>query len=832
MSFERIQALIVSRELLALGEVLKNLTAEERKECAKELVAFEKKHRAGSRSWEHFETLAVAGAGLLPSASALTPWLMRYQTWWDEKSPLNVGPVLLDVLRSRELPWMPDLVARLGAKMPSRDLSRLDVLRVVLEFCGEDPPDSDGFLSHLMTFDGHRWWRPGFDALIPRMLEVAGAGQALASDSEWLALLIERGERRVLLDGCLARLQQGGGVTEMQGFLALHDVLQVTPDEMAEHVKDYVAMLPDSRSTVATLAQDRLKQLDEAGRLDVGLLCEASRWVFGRGEKKLVRTQLTWLGKHAKSTPDDVVLTVADLFSHESDDLRGQAVKLIAAHLAKISDATRTELLALAGQLPADLAGRLGGVAAQQEAVALVPFTPQPWPEPITTLDELTREVLGLFGRDAGHIGGVPAERVVEAVVRFAWQDREALAKAFAPVYDKHPWILNRTAYDVHRDHARRTAHTEFLAILAAVSAPPRQLGAISSALDFARDWRAQMKRAGNGDVHEQLTQRLHEIEKGLIYAPRPALVSTPTEMSGLLDPAVLAERLAKAEAEGWEPWQRDLRQAFHRLPPTTGAGEFEPVPGKAAAKVREWCETRTDPAITVEERTYRSERYWRDQAEQTITGLLAVVVPGLEEPEKRPWAYDEWGPMIEWWPSVLPARREVVAAHLVPHFRARTMSKGGDGPLLPMLAEASGPAGQAVHLALAYGLGAELTVNRAYAVDAVLVLAARDQLDGKVLGDLLGRLFDRGDLVVSRVVPGLRDTARSGAAQQVWDVVATALPKLWTHNRVADVVELAVELAQQLKPGGDVDGLADVAARKGSSKVVVQAKRLVSALA
>ncbi len=822
MSFDRIQALITSDQLIALGEVLKALTPEERKSCAKDLAAYEKAHRTGGLGWLHREALAIAGAGLLPNASALTPWLVRYRVWWNRRSQKDGTAVVIDVLRHRDPPWLPDLVARLGAKIPARDLSRNDLLRVVLEFCGENPPDSDGFLLHLMLFDGHTRWRPGFDVLIPRILEVVGAGRFFATTREWLVFLRDRADRQVLLDGCLARLQQGGTAQEMEGFLALHEDLQVTIDEAAEHARDYVAMLPDSRSTVAALAQDRLRQLDDAGRLDLDLLCEASRWVFGRTEKKLVRAQLTWLGKHAKSTPDDVALTVAELFSHESDDLRGRAVALVAKHLTKIGDATRTE------QLPADLADRLGGVAEQhQEAVALAPFAPRPWPEPIATLDELTREVLGLFGRNSGHIGGVTAERVVEAVVRFAWQDREAVAEAFAPVYDKHPWVLNRNAYGVHTDNPKRIAYNEFLEILAA---PSRPLRPVSPALDFARDWRAERKQAGDGDLHAQLAQRLHEIAKGLRCAPRPALVSTPTEVSGLLDPALLAERLAKAEAEGWEPWRRDLKQAFHRLPPTAGAAEFTPVRGKAAAKVREWLADRAGPAITVEVRTYGHESYQRP--EYTTTGLLAVVVPGLEEPEKYRWAYDEWGPMIEWWPSVLPAQREVVAAHLVPHFRARTVSKGGDGPLLPMLAEAAGPAGPALHLALAYGLGAELAVNRAHAVDALLVLAARDQLDGKVLGELLGRLLDRGDLVVSRVVPGLRDTARSGAARQMWDAVAAALPKLWTHNRVADVVELAVELAQQTRPGGEIDGLAAVAARKGSSRTVVQAKRLMSALA
>ncbi|GAA3666517.1 hypothetical protein C8D88_10620 [Lentzea atacamensis] len=44
-------------------------------------------------------------------------------------------------------------------------------------------------------------------------------------------------------------------------------------------------------------------------------------------------------------------------------------------------------------------------------------------------------------------------------------------------------------------------------------------------------------------------------------------------------------------------------------------------------------------------------------------------------------------------------------------------------------------------------------------------------------------------------------------------------------------MLELAVELAQQVKPDGNVSGLAEVATRKGSSKAVVQAKRLVAAL-
>ncbi|MFC3895716.1 DUF6493 family protein [Lentzea rhizosphaerae] len=830
MTFDEIRELIEADKPVPLAEALQALTAEQRKELAKDLIAFEKKHRAGDRSWHHGPTLAISGAGLLQNASTLAPWLLRYQIWWHPQFPNNGIAELIDVLRRRDLAWMPELLVRLAAKMPTRELRRYDLMRVILEFCGENAPDSDGFLLHFLNAGGHTGWRPGFDVLIPRLLEVVGAGVSFANTREWPSFLRGRADRTVLFDGCLARLQQGGSAKEMEGFLALHEVLQVTQDEVAEHARDYVAMLPDSRSTVATLAQDRLRSLDEAGRLDFDLLCDASRWVFGRTEKKLVRAQLTWLGKHAKTRPDEVVLVVAELFAHESDDLRGQAVKLVAKHLAKISAATRAELLALAEQLPADLAAQLGGQALVEETVALAPFTPRPWPEPIATLDELTGEVRALFGRNAGHVEAVTAERIIEAVVRFAWQDRDAVAKAFGPIYDKHPWIQNRNSY--YNEHSKSDPWSELIAIIAAVSEPATWSGSIASLLESTRKWLTQLKRTQPGSISDQLALRLREIRNGLVHSPRPALVSTPTEASGLLDAATLLERLAKADAEGWEPWPRDLEQAYQRLPRDVAPEAFASLPGNTGRLLRRWLADRTDPVVALAEKIRTTADYGYYRPAVTEKRLLATVTPGLPDPEQHWYGYGDWGPLIEWWPAVLPAHRDVVAARLVPHFANRLYSKGGsDGPLLPMLAEADGPTGIGMDLALAYGLGAELTVNRAHAVDALLILASRSQLEGKPLGEIIGLLVHRGELPLNRVVPGLRDAARSGALEQIWDALVALLPKLWTHNRVADVIELAVELAQQLKPGGDVEGLAEVAARKGSSKAVVQAKRLVAAL-
>ncbi|USX55244.1 hypothetical protein [Lentzea sp. HUAS12] len=821
MSFDRIRALIESRQVLALGEVLKSLTPQERAERAKDLVAYEKQLRAAGRNWEHPTAMAITGAGLLPGAATLTPWLVRYRIWYHRLVPDDGIGVLLDVLRHRDVPWKADLVTRLASRMPVRDLDRHDLYSVIVELCGENPPDSDGFLLHLLAFDGHERWRPGFDVLLPRLLEVPGAGAHFGRSVR--EFLCARTDRRMLLDGCLARLQQGGAQADVKGFLDLHAAIGVTPEEATEHVRDYVAMLPDSRSTVVALAQERLRSVDEAGELDFDLVAEASRSVFGRTEKKLIRAQLAWLARHAQEKPDEVVLTVAELFAHESDDLRGQAVELIAVHQAGIGADTRSELRALAAQLPADLAARLGVETTAADIPGLAGFTPSPWPDPIATLDELTAEVGGLLTRTASHIEPVAAERVLEALVRFAWQDREALVRAFAPLREKNPWIRTRVDAEAFLERSWPNCRSVFTTVVTAAADVVQPVGHPEPVLDAEN-----LGRNEPGCPGQRLAGRLREIARDLLRAPRPALVSTPTETSGLLDAATLLERLAKAEAGDWDPGPRDLRQAYHRLPRDTRPEDFASLTSTAGQVLRAWLAEPTEPVVELVERR-RTDPYVLPRKEEVR--LLVTVEPGLPEPEEEWFGHSDWESLLDWWPLVLPARREVVAAHLVPHLAHRRGSSGNDGAVLPGIARAHGPIGVATTLALAYGLGTESVVGRAQAVDAVLVLAARGQFDGRALGEVVGRLLEHGGLAPNRIVPCLRDIARSGAAAQVWDVVAAVLPKAWSHTRVADLVELAVELAQQLRPGGTVEGLGEVAARKGASKAVVQAKRLLSAL-
>jgi hypothetical protein len=154
------------------------------------------------------------------------------------------------------------------------------------------------------------------------------------------------------------------------------------------------------------------------------------------------------------------------------------------------------------------------------------------------------------------------------------------------------------------------------------------------------------------------------------------------------------------------------------------------------------------------------------------------------------------------------------------------------------MLAETDGPAGPGLTLALAYGLGARDLVDRAAAVDALLVLAGRHQLEGPALGVELAALASLGLLQVGRVVPGLRDAARAGATAEVWAIASAAIPGLVPPavprppRGVPDLLALAAEVAGAIGGGPAIPELTAISGRGGSSQLVTQSRRLQRLLA
>ena len=194
------------------------------------------------------------------------------------------------------------------------------------------------------------------------------------------------------------------------------------------------------------------------------------------------------------------------------------------------------------------------------------------------------------------------------------------------------------------------------------------------------------------------------------------------------------------------------------------------------------------------------------------------------------------WGSAFGLWAWTAPHHRDVVAAHL-PRTLARAFtdpSRAGDA-LVP-LARAEGPVGDGMLLAICSAMGAKQQQTRSTAVDALLVLAARDQLDGARLGELLGSMVTAGDLVTARLVQPLTQAAAAGAAAQTWAAVAGLLASALTHDGavtgLAQLLSAAVDVAEEHGITGTVAGLDDMAARRGRSQQVVEARRLRDVLA
>jgi hypothetical protein len=167
-----------------------------------------------------------------------------------------------------------------------------------------------------------------------------------------------------------------------------------------------------------------------------------------------------------------------------------------------------------------------------------------------------------------------------------------------------------------------------------------------------------------------------------------------------------------------------------------------------------------------------------------------------------------------------------------------------GAAAILPLLAESDGVAGDAVHLCLAYGLGARHEEDRLAAVDALLVLAGRGQLDVALLGADLGQLVRRAAVKPSRLAESLRMAAVTGANATVWGLLRHALPVLLADlatggpdgqsansRGLGELLAVAAECAERTGARGELPHLARTADRRGSSRLVTQARRLRSTL-
>ncbi|MFD7260487.1 DUF6493 family protein [Streptomyces sp. NPDC059874] len=852
----------------ALPGLLKPLDRLQRRELLVELKALRADLR--SQGWENWRerdlvspALVVAGAGCTTGAAAAASWiaardLRRWQV-------LPTG-ILLDVLSDREPRRLGDLAHRLAARAATAEQD-YPLIRALVGLAGCPMPTTDGCLegwaSSLPTaliplVDALRN-DPYTAELVPRLFETAEPIASLnwlgepTGPHHWptaLAALAEEGllDRTALLDGCTARLLRGGTAPHLKPYLAFLQALNPTPEEERERAADWIALAADAPSAVAGHAQQALARLAAAGGLAPRLLAEMSLTVLFRPEKKLVRAQLVLLGRELVRDPaiaPELLPVLGEAFGHSDTDIQERALKLAAAHL--VPDPHVRGELAVQAHLLSPLhrsraveilgpdAAPATDAAPYQEILppppAQVPLAPAP--ESVEETVELVAAVLNSRTASVEEY-----ERALDGLVRHAHRDRAALAAALRPALAGRWWLDPEQS----RHYTSELPGIEHVAaavldVHPATPVHPPQPALVS--------WRSNCHHPA---FHVAAHARVAEAARHIAARPLPFLLAVPTHTSGSLDPRTLIERLATYARLGETPAPADFAQALLRTrrdPTAIPAAEALGTP--EGERLAAWLGEDGLPAAVTRRTAPAVARHYDEWPEHLTldTGERTTVLRRFPKPFRelgqarmatgRCWdgAGDGDAALV----AALPEDRETLAAWSLPAITSCALHEGRGGTaVLPLLAAAGGPAGPALHLAVATALGARHAEDRLRAVDALLALAARGELDAVRLGSDLGEQLTLGTVKPNRLADSLRTAAATGAHTTTWSVLAAALPALLTGTAdprgTGDLLEMAADCVEQsMVVSPHPAGLAAVAARGGRSRLVTQAVRLAKAL-
>ncbi|MFD9609165.1 DUF6493 family protein [Streptomyces sp. NPDC059083] len=830
--------------------------------------------------------LYVAGAGCLTTPEAAASWLGARDLTAREED----GPLALAALGDPDPEWAADLARRLSRRRAVAEDS-YPLLRGLVVRSGCAVPPTDGYvIGWTRHLTGDRLVErlradPQTPALVAHALAMAEPPEQLTRavdrrpEAQWppaLAALVGEGvlDRPEVLDACVSRLVRGGPLRSLR--LALETVRLLAPEaaELRARVPDWIGIAADAPSPVAGYAQDLLAELASAGALPVGALAELTTGVLFRTEKKLVRAQLALVGHVLEREPGaagELLPALTDAFGNEDTELQERALALVGRHLADVSPEVRRELGGAAGLLsPAHrrAAQELFGADLVREAalpyeeiLPPVPEARRPAP-PATTVEELVAELVGQeLAEDP-----VVFERVLDGLVRLAHRDRAGVAAAVREAFPSPGWEQETHSFT----HEAQGIHV----VLAGL------VGVLNPTL---ADFHRTKGHGADSCLHQALSgvldARLWETAVLVGTDALPFLLAAPTRLTGAIDPPVLVERLREYRDADVEPAPADLAQALLRVlrgDPSAGraAEEAASLGTPAGDRLAAWL--REEAAVGASVRLLRRDD---EAARHSLEDRLVVDVgehqavraefpPAFQwlggALEATPRRCHHWSEGRAQWAPVLPADRELLAACLLP-----TLAHGVDADArdvtepLTALVEADGPVGRAVLLALAFGLGCVDADDRLRAVDAVLVLAARGELDARRLGGELARLVAEGSVKPNRLADAARTAAATGAYGTVWAILAATLPRLLgaaepktaaaetqtameseteeakTTSAAAarpvrglgEVLSVAADCVERCGAREEVPGLDAPASERSSTRLVVQAKRLRNAL-
>ncbi|MFB7179982.1 hypothetical protein ACFCYI_20090 [Streptomyces sp. NPDC056257] len=432
-------------------------------------------------------------------------------------------------------------------------------------------------------------------------------------------------------------------------------------------------------------------------------------------------------------------------------------------------------------------------------------------------------------------------ERVLDGLVRQAHRDRHALARALSAAVG-------------HRYPEEETEADRLTPVDVVVASPLWRVTGYSLKPEYLRRQRGH-EECAQGGLEMVIAARVREIGYALRSgAPQPFLLATPSWDTGALEAAELVERLLEYRRLGARPGSADFGQALLRVrrddPAAPAAAEAAARLGTAEGdRLAAWLGPDGEPG------TGRRRVVMPDPGAHRAWARAGAAVPQVAFASgERPALRREFPDAFHWlgrphegftrcyhWhaghavrAAVLPEDRDVQARWLLPGVTlAATTGDHGDSWMLPHLALLGGPAGPGLHSAIAAGLGGRHPASRRPAVEALLVLAGRRELDAALLGRELASMATLGTVKPNRLADAARSAAAAGAYATVWAVLAEVLPALLPSTRGAgEVLAVAADCAERCGASGRLPAeVAAVAARTRSSRLVTEARRLTSAL-
>lgn len=776
--------------------------------------------------------LIVAGAACQDTAARTAAWFARRplrqapDSVWDA-----VTKPVVRVLTVREVPWLGELAARVSHRDGTPGPGRWRFAAALVTAARIDVPTDDGFVLGWVAHLGDRdrltrrqlTSDPFLGTLLPRLTGVAETGP-LASGAG--------AARAALLDGCLAGLR-----TRPRLFLQLHKVIDPGDDEVAAHTDDYLELLPDGSVTVAGFAQKVLRRIDRTGRLATEPLLRASLQVFARPEPALARTQLTWLDEawqRHSFRADELLAAACAAGGHPARDVRDLAAAFAERHGFPAAPRCRARLRA-----PAEPAGSARPHRSDADDEATLPAAAMP--PPIESAAHLSAAAARLLDQDVID-DPIGLELVLDAIVGLAARQGDELRAALGPLAARYQHVAEP-------DPGPFSLHHRLVRLIATVTAEPRPIGRLRGWL-YRTGFLGPSGRIGDyrtvSGPGRLLLARLDEITDNIGRPGAPVrLLATPTSADGRLDAATLIDRVLAPGGSGIL-WPVDLEQALLRLPYLGDPAEVaraRKIRGNVRPRLVRRLRTGPPPA------SIRIVTGIRSRA--SFTDGVAPQRPAVEmRPQRRRGAVDDLllsrSPgerpqpyYLALWPGVLPAQRDVVAAHALDALLPAAARGEADAVrVLPAIARCAGPAGPATALAMVCGLAVRDRQERVAAVDALVYLAATRAVDPAEIGRQVTSAVLDGELDLTTIVDGLGDLADRGTGPTVWRIGVAALTLLICQRNPAPGTAGLLDLTARLTPlplptsGWQMPiGLEQLAAADGPACLVVAAKRLRRAL-